>query len=603
MKLHKVQIHNFRGILDAEVILKDYSLLVGPNNAGKSTVIDAIRAFYEKDGFKFRETDFPVTGAKDDDSWVELTFKLSPEEWNSLQDDYKVPSRELRLRKWFKRTSSDSAGRHNVGYIYAYKAVGSLSESSFYGAKNVQSGKLGDLIYIPAISTVDEQTKLTGPSALRDLLASLMNEVVERSEAYASLTKHVEAFATLVRETETSDGRSLSRLEKRINSLLSPWGVNFSLRIITPDTGSMIKSMVTYQLTDSTLGRPQPVELYGSGFQRHFIYSLIRLGSEYVGHKVPKKTKDFTPSFTLLLFEEPEAFLHPPQQRELAASLMELAASEDWQVICATHSAHFVSRNALDIPSIIRFRRYNGIIEKYQIGPEDWNELVDANQQLNKIAAKYPNLAKRLRDIDWAPEMEAIKYFLWLNPDRASAFFADLVLLVEGPTEVALVNRLVAHGRIQTEQLAPGLHVLDCMGKYNIHRFMNLFSRLGIPHGVLFDDDHGRAEHAEINQLINDSVDQRFTIGVQQIKGNLESFLGLKLDGDDHAKPQRVLYLYETGQIDSDRIKAFCELVSACLCGRSLSQDDSALRSEAAVAIDKARSGVVDHPGDTQEGR
>lgn len=40
-------IHNFRGIADAQINLYTYSLLIGANNAGKTTVIDAIRAFYE----------------------------------------------------------------------------------------------------------------------------------------------------------------------------------------------------------------------------------------------------------------------------------------------------------------------------------------------------------------------------------------------------------------------------------------------------------------------------------------------------------------------------------------------------------------------------
>ena len=60
MKLKHITIHNFRSIHDATLNLFDYNLLVGPNNAGKSTVIDAIRVFYEKDGFKYKsDRDFP----------------------------------------------------------------------------------------------------------------------------------------------------------------------------------------------------------------------------------------------------------------------------------------------------------------------------------------------------------------------------------------------------------------------------------------------------------------------------------------------------------------------------------------------------------------
>lgn len=61
MKLVHVSIHNFRGIHDASINLHDYNLLVGPNNAGKSTAIAAILVFYEKDGFKFKaERAFPL---------------------------------------------------------------------------------------------------------------------------------------------------------------------------------------------------------------------------------------------------------------------------------------------------------------------------------------------------------------------------------------------------------------------------------------------------------------------------------------------------------------------------------------------------------------
>ena len=87
MKLRNVKIHNFRGITELDVVLDDYSLLVGPNNAGKSSVIDAIRAFYEKDGFKFKkEHDLPKHHDCKE-SWVELKFQLNDEEYESLAVD------------------------------------------------------------------------------------------------------------------------------------------------------------------------------------------------------------------------------------------------------------------------------------------------------------------------------------------------------------------------------------------------------------------------------------------------------------------------------------------------------------------------------------
>ena len=91
--------------------------------------------------------------------------------------------------------------------------------------------------------------------------------------------------------------------------------------------------MLGWDLFDQFHGKAQGIDYYGSGFQRHFIYSLIQLGSRYVGKKATKKGKDFTPSLNLVLFEEPEAFLHPPQQETLARNLKAVASSGHWQVI------------------------------------------------------------------------------------------------------------------------------------------------------------------------------------------------------------------------------------------------------------------------------
>lgn len=54
MKINHIILHNFRGIIHEEFSLNDYTLLVGSNNAGKSTIIDAIRAFYEKINFNIK---------------------------------------------------------------------------------------------------------------------------------------------------------------------------------------------------------------------------------------------------------------------------------------------------------------------------------------------------------------------------------------------------------------------------------------------------------------------------------------------------------------------------------------------------------------------
>jgi hypothetical protein len=564
MKLLSIKLHNFRGILEQEMQLYSYSLVLGPNNAGKSTFIDGIRAFYEKDGFKFKlDKDFPFLNASDDESWAELKFGLSDVEHDSLADIYKVACKTLRVRKYFKTEVKGADGKSAAGSIFGYKNDGTLSGEPFYGAKNVQSGKFGDLIYIPAVSKVDEHTKLTGPSALRDLLTDIMTDVVEGGSAYSVFAASVETFASTILKEKTKDDRSLEGFQDSFNKLLEPWQTKFALRFPPPSAADIIKQMVNWDLCDEFHGQAQSVDYYGSGFQRHFIYSLIQLGPQYVGKKAATKPKDFTPFLTLVLFEEPEAFLHPPQQDILARSLMAMASKHNWQVVCTTHSSHFVSRNADSIPAITRVIRHGGNVEAFQISDADWSAIVTANKAIEAIVGKFPSMRKRLHADDVKPEMEAVKHFLWLNLDRSGIFFANHALLVEGPTEVALINKLIDDGRIQGADI--GLHVLDCLGKYNIHRFMNLLGHLGIAHSVIHDDDNGKDEHADLNQLIQSSRHQRHTLAIHPIARDIESFLGITSAGSVHRKPQHVLFLYSEGKIDSVKLAEFCSLVEGCL--------------------------------------
>ncbi|HOX38632.1 MAG TPA: AAA family ATPase [Candidatus Brocadiia bacterium] len=558
MRLTRLTIHNFRGIHDASVNLFGYSLLVGPNNAGKSTVIDAIRVFYEKDGFKFKpDRDMPFIKGADQESWLELVFSLSDAENSSLAGNYQHQDRTLRVRKFLKTGDKDRDGA-----IFGYQPDGSLSTERFYGAKNVQDGKFGDIVFVPAISKVDEHTKLSGPSALRDLLTNILEAVVESSPSYEKFSKDFDAFAQGVKTEKTEDGRSLAGLESELGALLESWGTGFQLDMKSPSITEIIKTLLSYDCIDKAHGRAMTADQFGSGFQRHFIYSLIQIGAKYVGKKPSKKAKDFTPSMSLILFEEPEAFLHPPQQEILAQGLRTLSNNPDRQVICSTHSAHFVSRNAEHIPAMALLKRDNGRITIRQIDGTAWIQIVDANQTINGIAVKWPKLKARLEQDDLKPEMEAVKYFLWLNPDRCGMFFANHVLIVEGPSEQAFINKLLGDGKITRP--SDGLYVLDTIGKFNIHRFMNLLATLGIRHSVIHDDDNNSNEHADVNQLIQDSKSQ-FTVAVSAVPSDVEAFLGVPKPKSDHRKPQHLLYLHETGQIAPEKLRAFCELVEKCL--------------------------------------
>lgn len=143
MKAVEVAIHNFRSICDAKISLADCGILVGVNNAGKTTVIDAIRAFYGKIKFD-KSRDFPRRAAQDKESWIEIEFKPSEEELETLKPEYKSSIDTFRVRNYLQSDLKDAEGKERSG-PYAYIG-GILSEERFYGFKNVGQGKFGEII-------------------------------------------------------------------------------------------------------------------------------------------------------------------------------------------------------------------------------------------------------------------------------------------------------------------------------------------------------------------------------------------------------------------------------------------------------------------------
>ena len=555
MIVKSIRIHNFRTFDDGEITLCPYSSLVGANNSGKTNIIDALRVFYEKD-LKYQESrDFPKFEVAGREVWVEIEYLPSTEEFQSLKDEYKLANSTFRVRKYFQSSEKDAEGKLKSG-IYAYTG-GSLSDSRFYGAKNVQQGKLGDIIYIPAVSKLDETTKLTGPSPLRDLLNSVVKRVMENSASYASLKESFEAFEKGIKNESTSDGQSLARLEKDITKEISDWGTRFELTIGAVSPDDLVKGLVDHRIFDSDLGVCQESKCYGQGFQRHLIFTLIRLAAKYTSEKPTPSRKEFSPEMSVILFEEPEAFLHPAQIAVLDQSIRTLTKSPGTQVLISTHNPLFVSRSIQDLPSLTRLHRDGAKARPYRVSEEQLANIIFLNQDALKAWVASGIL---LSEDDLTTEMETLKYSLWLDSRRCAGFFANRILLVEGQTEVALFDYLINSGQIKVPR--EGVFIFDSLGKFNIHRFMNLFASLGIPHSVLYDDDNGK--NAIVSSTIQNAKNG-LTIGIDSFPKDIEDFLGIPPADKPHKKPQHVMYQVAQGKVSADRMDELCTKVAKVL--------------------------------------
>lgn len=553
MRAIEVQVHNVRSIHDATIRLEDLSLIAGANNAGKSNVIDAIRLFYAD--LKWSdERDVPKVASSDSDSWIEIEFEPTADELLQLKSEYRSSNDTFRVRNYF-RSSPGPDGKARAGY-YAY-VEGVLSDTLFYGAKNVGSAKVGKLVYIPAVSKVDEHTKLSGPSALRDLAATVISKVVANSPAYQALTTAFKTFEGEIKTVESDDGQSLQALENEITGEIAGWDSSFSFGIQSIQPDEMLKTLVRPQLIDDTHGGEIDQLRFGAGFQRHLVYTLIKLAAKHTtsSKATSPAKKEFFPELTWILFEEPEAFLHPSQEDVLHDSLLELVKDGTTQVLLTTHSSRFVSRTMNDLTRLVRLRRDAGITTAFQLDAGELDKLF--SEALVSDASIFPSLMEPTT-LDKDAMMAALKLELWLQPSRTSAFFCQRVILVEGPSEVGLYSYLTSRGLMAAP--AKGIVVVDCMGKYNLHRFVGLMSAFGIDHAVLYDGDNGNSHDIEVTQAITDAKTD-YTKLVRRFDHDLETELGIVAlpRNEKSQKPQYVLYNLEAGLVTDAKRDALIE--------------------------------------------
>lgn len=232
MKLIKIEIQNFRAINKIKFTAQAYTLLMGANNVGKTTIIDALRIFYEHEGYKYlEERDKPTYMNDNKESWIELCFSVSEEENNLLPSTYTHYKKKIRLKKWLAQAPSGI----NANQIYKYNRDGTLERSNFFHMDEIKKGKLGKVIYIPAISTLEQYTKLSGPSYLRSILELLLNSIISNSDLFKKLNDSFNSFSKGVSEYESTSGITLEEFTNQISTELEQWGVKFNIEFVPPD--------------------------------------------------------------------------------------------------------------------------------------------------------------------------------------------------------------------------------------------------------------------------------------------------------------------------------------------------------------------------------
>ncbi len=158
----------------------------------------------------------------------------------------------------------------------------------------------------------------------------------------------------------------------------------------------------------------------------------------------------------LIIFEEPELYLHPQKEKELFHNMC-ILTKLGAQIYAATHSSNFISLHMYKSICIVRKEEGSGS-KIFQ-----FKGFLFSGDEVKNFNMNY-----------------------WINPDRSELFFAKKVILVEGQTDKIVLGYLSKRLGIHKYDYS----ILECGSKSLIPQFIKLLNVFKIPYIAVYDRDN-----------------------------------------------------------------------------------------------------------------
>ena len=377
MRLTQIDISNFRGIRSLSLSLDDCTILIGENNTGKTTILDALQACLSRNlnrrGGIFSEYDYYLSEryrqpAESDPIEITLRFVERYEgEWPDeipqtlakavqTRDDGKQ-SIVLRVRSYFDDERADFVTDWHFLDLSGHELIAAREPRNIISLQ-----QLVPVFYLAALRDSDQEfrprSQFWGPfvrnlkvdpdvrQALEDELAALNQRVLTSNESFDTIRERLSKTGQMV-PLANNDPVSIEAIPSRLFDILARTQVMFR----------------------SVSGAPLPIGRHGEGTQSLAVMCLF---DAFLQSRITNSYTEFTTP--ILTLEEPEGHLHPSATHSVAGLLQGLKG----QKIIATHSGDLVAEFPLN--SLRRFCRKGGEITVHQL-----KEGTLTDQQMQKI--------------------------------------------------------------------------------------------------------------------------------------------------------------------------------------------------------------------------
>lgn len=605
MFLKEAIVENFRSFKDVDVILDDSTILIGENNSGKSTLLDAIRKGLSRAGtrFVFDDYDFfmdsEISSPKDSEGIkIVLIFEeRSVAEWEGFITDTFIEALQYRDGEKAAIILQTTASYNEVTSDIEVKTA-FLNNDFEPIAGKVQNLvnrfiMLTPVFYLKALREIKDTFSAKSPlwgrfmkkatipqdelKSIQNQIKQLNTDIISNDENLTNLVNELQKIQKVMDfEGDGQDLVSINAVPLKIWDLLS-------------------KSQVV--LNNGTSSMDFPLEKHGQGTQS---VTSILLFKAYINILLKEINSNSVEA--ILTLEEPEAHLHPQAIRALQKSIEEMPC----QKIITTHSPYFI-QNA-DIRNIRYFKKENGLTNissiydhvsfKVDAISEELRHVVDAfsevikidesdntviiNESLNpKIAGAIKGCCKdHVANIDDIiadtyqifTDTELCELNMYIQRNRGDILFARKWFLYEGQSEdVILPYFAQLLGKNFDEH---GINGIMYRSNGSAGAFLKLAKVLNIQWVLLGDNDaqgksttkeilncgYEQKDIADILQLTKAKDFEHELADIPSIFADYEGILGdkiscdirkLKEDGNTEEYKENVVKLIQGGKVEN----------------------------------------------------
>ena len=507
--VNTVRIANFRGIKEVEVNLAPNTLLVGANNAGKTSFLKALHLALGADRRSLSKEDFHDDGSteKADSKDILIDIRIVPFDFE------KITRKDVFEENWVEKVfgSSIKTDENDKEFI-CFRTRGFYDTLKGYSFESLelQNWEVFESFDTEGIllSTWKEtpaKTKFAKLEAIPlffiDAQRDIQLDLKDRSSYLGKLTERLEINETEIKSIEgqlnklnadiVNESPILEHLKttlQELNKTVNSQGTGVEISPINKKIRDIGRNLnIHFKDTDK---ESLPLDYHGMGTRSWA--SVLTLNAFISWNENIKNENKKDPFFPIIALEEPESHLHPNAQRHLFKQLDEIKG----QKIISTHSPFIAAQCKLnDLRHF--YKDDNGL----KIGALELSDSIDAeiNSLLEEIKEGNGSTDLKRKNCPIISELkkekrgkisskEVRKIRREVMNTRGELLFAKAIVLFEGETEEQALP-IFAEKYFGNYPFEIGLNFIGVGGKENYTSFLSIAKFLNIPWFILSDAD------------------------------------------------------------------------------------------------------------------